>query len=89
MRIAKRNLKKQSQFAEGQMNVTSFHTRYYGNNSALGLPEDKPRQSQFQTGRLLINRMSLISYSVCMRLSVRRVWSQSLQPSGKKGWRLL
>jgi hypothetical protein len=51
------DLKKQSQFPTGQMNVNSFHTRDYGNNSALRLRVNKAKQSRFQTGWLVIGRM--------------------------------
>ena len=57
MRIAKRNLEKQSQFAEVQMNTAICFTMSYENESALRLRKNKANQSQFQTGRLLINRV--------------------------------
>jgi hypothetical protein len=46
MRIAKTDLKKQSQSAGGQMNATICFTRTCENNSALRLRENEPDQSQ-------------------------------------------
>ena len=42
------DLKKQSQFANDQMNVRSFLTTYYGDFAALKLRKNKAKQSQFQ-----------------------------------------
>jgi hypothetical protein len=42
MRIAKRNLKKQSQFSNIQMSVTSVMTKAYDNRPAFGVRENKP-----------------------------------------------
>ncbi len=42
---------------DAQMNVKSFHAVDYENNSNWTLGENKPNQSQFQTGRLLIDPM--------------------------------
>jgi hypothetical protein len=55
--LTEQDLKKQSQFAKGQMDATICCVRSYGDNSTLRLWENKPKQSQFQTGRLLIDRM--------------------------------
>jgi hypothetical protein len=41
-------LKKQSQFAAGQMNVSFFSTKDYENNHAFRLRENEAKQSQFQ-----------------------------------------
>jgi hypothetical protein len=51
------DLKKQSQFREGQMNVTSCYRGSYGDTAAADAEESKPKESQFQTGRLLIGRV--------------------------------
>jgi hypothetical protein len=39
------------------VNATIFATKSYENDPGLRLRETEPKQSQFQTGRLLINRM--------------------------------
>jgi len=48
LRIAKRNLKKQSQFADGQNGVNSFQKGDYGDNPPCGARKNKAKQSQFQ-----------------------------------------
>ncbi|MGD8501321.1 MAG: hypothetical protein PVJ86_11780 [Phycisphaerales bacterium] len=52
------DLKKQSQFALGQRRANSFRNDGYENKAALRVRENKPRQSQFQMGRLLINSLT-------------------------------
>jgi len=47
MRIAKRNLKKQSQFAKGQNDVKSILIMVYEDFDGLGLRKNKANQSQF------------------------------------------
>jgi hypothetical protein len=44
--LTEHDLKKQSQFAGGQMNATICSTKTYENNSALRLRENEPDQSQ-------------------------------------------
>jgi hypothetical protein len=51
------DLKKQSQFFRGKMNATLSFARLYENTLAPDSEENKAKQSQFQTGRLLISRM--------------------------------
>ena len=52
MRIAKRSLKKQSQFAGAKMNVNINTTKDYGNKMAFGLrknkPNSKPNKANFR-----------------------------------------
>jgi len=63
-----RALKKQSQnkpnsnpikanFRNAKMNENLFATKNYENEAAFRLQKYKPKQSQFQTGHLLVNRM--------------------------------
>jgi hypothetical protein len=42
---------------DAQMNVTYLITMDYENKSNWTLGENKPKQTQFQKGHLLINRM--------------------------------
>ena len=46
MRIAKTNLKKQSQFIKGQNNATSLQVMIYGNLGGWRLRKNKAKQSQ-------------------------------------------
>jgi hypothetical protein len=46
-RFTECDLKKQSQFPQCQVNVSSFTTRTYGDTSVLRLGENKANQSQF------------------------------------------
>jgi hypothetical protein len=57
LRIAKTNLKKQSQFDSGQIGAYSYMKGTYGNKPACGARKNKAKQSQFQTGHQLISRM--------------------------------
>jgi hypothetical protein len=74
--LTEHDLKKQSQFAEGQVNVNSFCTRDYGDTAVLRLRANKPRQSQFRPGLLLINRMC------------RNLWSAASEFAGEGPLRL-
>jgi hypothetical protein len=44
-------------FLDAQMNVKSFHTVDYENKSNWTFGENKPNQTQFQTGHLFIDPM--------------------------------
>jgi len=44
----KRNLKKQSQFAAGQIGAYSYMKGTYGNKPACGARKNKPNQSQYR-----------------------------------------
>jgi len=44
----KRNLKKQSQFAAGQIGAYSYMKGTYGNKPACGARKNKPKQSQYR-----------------------------------------
>ncbi len=44
------NLKKQSQFVEGQLNIFSYIERHYRNVAPFQGPENKANQSQFYGG---------------------------------------
>jgi len=48
MRIAKRNLKKQSQFAAVKIGVTSYAKGVYGNKPGSGAGKNKAKQNQFR-----------------------------------------
>jgi hypothetical protein len=61
--LTKHDLKKQSQFAAVQSSAKPFLKGDYENKSRRGLRENKPKQSQIQTGRLLTNRMCPYSES--------------------------
>jgi len=56
-----RSPKKQTQFKanfrNAKMNENLFATKDYENETAFRLQKYKPKQSQFQTGHLLVNRM--------------------------------
>jgi hypothetical protein len=51
------DLKEQSQYALARIGANSLVRGDYGKKQACGLEKDKPKQSRFQMGRLLINRM--------------------------------
>jgi len=44
-------------FRNAKMNENLFATKDYENETAFRLQKYKPKQSQFQTGHLLVNRM--------------------------------
>jgi len=44
----KRNLKKQSQFAAGQIGAYSYMKGTYGNKPACGARKNKPKQTQYR-----------------------------------------
>jgi hypothetical protein len=48
LRSARTNLKKQSQFAAGQIGAYSYMKGTYGNKSACGARKNKAKQSQYR-----------------------------------------
>ncbi|MHC4426133.1 MAG: hypothetical protein ACYSYV_08560 [Planctomycetota bacterium] len=62
------DLKKQSQFPDAQMNITSFPAGYYDDFAASQLRTDKANRSQFQNPQMQQSRVRL----TCRRL---RKWA--------------
>jgi len=56
------NMQNKANFRNDKMNTTFFLTKDYENKPAFGPQKNKPNQSQFQTGHLLIDRMKRIYY---------------------------
>jgi len=53
-------MQNKANFRNAKMNENLLATKDYENETAFRLQKYKPKQSQFQTGHLLIDRMKLI-----------------------------